>query len=59
MEGVLKKGTPLCCIVNKLKRYRTSIQFDHKEKDDAKKGNKVCIKIEQSRGKGSVIDNFR
>eukprot|EP00466_Bigelowiella_natans_P007214 jgi/Bigna1/92617/estExt_fgenesh1_pm.C_420007 len=58
MEGILRKGTPLC-IPDKKPILDigsvTSIEFEHKERNEAKKGEQVCIKIEQNRGNQVIL----
>mmetsp|Transcript_14002 Transcript_14002/g.27530 ORF Transcript_14002/g.27530 Transcript_14002/m.27530 type:complete len:868 (-) Transcript_14002:256-2859(-) len=53
LDGILRKGTPLC-VTEKLPHLDigqvTSIEFEHKERNEAKKGEQVCIKIDQMRG---------
>merc|ERR1711998_490530 len=48
VEGILRKGTPL--VVKEKDNFAighvTSIEFEHKERNEAKKGEQVCIKIE-------------
>lgn len=57
VDGVAKIGTPLCCpakdkiVIGKI----TSIQKNHEEQKDAKKGDEVAIKIEQLPGGQTVI----
>jgi translation initiation factor 5B len=50
VEGILRIGTPVC-IPSKdflLLGKVASIEQDHKEKQEAKKGDEVCINIDQS-----------
>mmetsp|Transcript_6939 Transcript_6939/g.12773 ORF Transcript_6939/g.12773 Transcript_6939/m.12773 type:complete len:1248 (-) Transcript_6939:129-3872(-) len=58
VDGILRKGTPLV-VTEKLPHvdvgHVTSIEFEHKERDEAKKGEQVCIKIEQNRGNQIVM----
>lgn len=52
-DGILRKGTPLCVPTKRpiLEIGQVvSIQNEHKEQNEAKKGDQVCIKIEQTRG---------
>jgi len=50
--GILRLGTPLCVPSKEFVEIGivTSLEFDHKEVDMAKKGVEVCIKIEVSGG---------
>ncbi|GAB5365371.1 hypothetical protein AAMO2058_001052100 [Amorphochlora amoebiformis] len=58
VEGILRKGTPLV-ITDKNPHLDigtvTSIELEHKEKTEAKKGEQVCIKIEQNRGNQIIL----
>lgn len=58
VEGILRKGTPLCVTIRKPALdigHVTSIEFEHKERSEAKKGEQVCIKIEQNRGNQIIL----
>mmetsp|Transcript_553 Transcript_553/g.735 ORF Transcript_553/g.735 Transcript_553/m.735 type:complete len:1277 (-) Transcript_553:100-3930(-) len=58
VEGILRTGTPLCVTEkNPILDIGnvTSIEFEHKEVKEAKKGEQVCIKIEQQRGNQIIL----
>lgn len=49
--GILREGTPLCVPSKNISIGRvTSVEFNHKAVQDARRGQEVCIKIENPPG---------
>eukprot|EP00466_Bigelowiella_natans_P013265 jgi/Bigna1/75334/fgenesh1_pg.34_\ len=58
-QGVLKVGTPLVALKSLTEHVLigkvTGIEMDHKEKQEAKKGQEVCIRVEQHANDRSLL----
>lgn len=57
VDGILKLGTPLCVPDKQnLNIGRiTNIQVDHKDRNEAKKGEEVCVCIETAKGEQKLL----